>query len=98
MGETAFNSGNLEGVAALCMANGCRMPPNAETARETQGILGQPRTSKEQGMAQVGLATTGAESSGDRGYGRGAYEILGAGGKPLDHAKWMNVSKKVTET
>ena len=92
--EKEYNAGNLEAVAAMYAADGCRMPPNQETVKGTNGILGQLKGGKDKGLAKIKIAVTTAETSGDWGYGTGTYEILGADGSHLDHGKWMNVSKK----
>ena len=93
--EKEYNAGNLEAVAALYAADGCRMPPNQETAKATQGILAALKSGKEQGIAKVKIGVTSAETKGEMGYAIGTYEITGPDGKHVDHGKWMNVSKKV---
>ncbi len=82
--ESEYNAGKLDAVAALYTADGCRMPPNAETANGGTAILGQLKAGREQGIAQVKIAVTSAESSGDLSYGTGTYEILSADGKHVD--------------
>jgi uncharacterized protein (TIGR02246 family) len=96
--EKEYNAGNLEAVAALYAADGCRMPPYQETAKGAQGILAALKSSKEQGIAKIKIGVTTAETMGDMGYAIGTYEITGADGKHVDHGKWMNVSKKVSGT
>jgi ketosteroid isomerase-like protein len=71
------------------------MPPNAEAVHGTEGILGQLKSGKDQGLATVKIAVTMSETSGDIGHATGTYEITGADGSHKDHGKWMNVSKKV---
>ena len=93
--EKEYNAGNLNAVAALYAADGCRMPPNAPISKGTEAILAQLQTGKENGVAKVKIAVTMAETSGDWGSGMGTFEILGADGSHVDHGKWMNVSKKV---
>jgi ketosteroid isomerase-like protein len=92
--EKEYNAENLNAVAALYAADGCRMPPNAPIAQGSEGILAQLKTGKEKGIAKVKIAVTAAETSGDLGYGTGTYEILAADGSHVDHGKWMNYSKK----
>ena len=96
--EKEYNAGNLEAVAALYAADGCRMPPYQETAKGTQGILAALKSGKEQGIAKVKVGVTSAETSGDVGYATGTYEVTGPDGKHVDHGKWMNVSKKANGT
>jgi len=96
--EKEYNAGNLEAVAALYAADGCRMPPYRETVKNTQGILAELKFGKDQGIAKVKISVTSAETMGDMGYATGTYEITGPDGKHLDHGKWMNVSKKVNGT
>lgn len=93
--EKEYNAGNLKAVAALYATDGCRMPPNAPIARGTEAILAQLQGGKDHGVVSVKIAVTGAETSGDSGYGMGTYEIMGADGSHVDHGKWMNMSKKV---
>jgi ketosteroid isomerase-like protein len=93
--EKEYNSGNLEAVAALYAADGCRMPPNQETAKGTQGILAALKGGKQQGIDKVKIGVTSAETMGNMGWATGTYEITGPDGKHADHGKWMNVSKKV---
>ena len=47
-------------------------------------------------MANVKIAFTSDETSGNLGVGTGTYEIGGADGTHLDHGKWMLYSKKST--
>ena len=96
--EKEYNAGNFEAVAALYGADGCRMPPNQETAKGTAGILAALKSGREQGIAKIKIGVTSAETTGDMGYAVGTYEITGPDGKHVDHGKWMNVSKKVNGT
>jgi ketosteroid isomerase-like protein len=93
-----YNADNLNGVVALYAADGCRMPPNAETVHGSDGILAQLKTGKTQGAAKIKVVVTSAESMGDTGWGSGTYELMGADGTAIDSGKWMNVSKKVKGT
>jgi ketosteroid isomerase-like protein len=92
--EKEYNANNLEAVVALYATDGCRMPPNQEAVHGRDAILAQLKAGKDQGAAQVKIAVTGAESSGDIGYGTGTYVITGADGSHVDHGKWMLVEKK----
>jgi ketosteroid isomerase-like protein len=92
--EKEYNAGNLAAVQALYASDGCRMPPNQEAVHGGEAILAQLKSGKDRGFAQVKVAVTAAESSGDLGYGMGTYVITGADGSHIDHGKWMNVSKK----
>jgi ketosteroid isomerase-like protein len=92
--EKEYNAGNLAGVVALYAPDGCRMPPNQEAVHGRDAILAQLKAGKDRGAAQVKIVVTGAESSGDVGYGTGTYVITGADGSHVDHGKWMLVSKK----
>ena len=96
--EKEYNAGNLAGVVALYAADGCRMPPNQEAVHGTDAILAQLKASKDNGAAQVKIVVTGAETSGDLGYGTGTYDIRRADGSHLDHGKWMLVEKKSNGT
>lgn len=96
--EKEYNADNLNAVAALYAADGCRMPPNQAAVHGTEAILGQLKTGKEQGITKVKIGVTSGETSGDWGYGTGTYEITGADGSHIDHGKWMNVSKKLNGT
>ena len=96
--EKEYNAGNLAAVQALYAADGCRMPPNQEAVRGSEAILAQLKAGKDKGWAKVKIVVTAAESSGDLAYGMGTYEITGANGSPIDHGKWMNVSKKSNGT
>lgn len=93
-----YNADNLNGVAALYAADGCRMPPNAEIVHGSDGILAQLKTGKTQGGAKIKVTVTSAETMGDMGWGSGTYELMGADGTPVDSGKWMNVSKKIKGT
>jgi ketosteroid isomerase-like protein len=90
-----YNANNLSAVVAMYATDGCRMPPNTEIVKGSDGILSQLKTGKEQGAATIKVTVTSAETSGDMGHGTGTYEITGADGSHMDHGKWMNVSKKV---
>lgn len=96
--EKEYNAGNLAAVVALYASDGCRMPPNQELARGSDAILANLKASKDRGVAKVKIVVTGAESSGDVGYGTGTYVITGADGSHVDHGKWMLVSKKTNGT
>ena len=93
--EKEYNGGNLKGVLALYAADGCRMPPNAPIAQGSDAIMAQLQNGKDHGVAQVKIAVTTDETSGDWGYGTGTFEIMGTDGSHVDHGKWMNVSKKI---
>ena len=92
--EKEYNAGNLAAVVALYATDGCRMPPNQEAVRGRDAIMAQLKASKDHGFANVKIAVTTADSSGDQGYGIGTYVITAADGSHLDHGKWMLVSKK----
>ena len=92
--EKEYNAGNLAAVQALYASDGCRMPPNQELVHGSAAIRAQLQAGKDRGLAKVKIVVTGAESSGDVGYGTGTYVITGADGSHLDHGKWMLVSKK----
>lgn len=92
--EKEYNAGNLAAVVALYAPDGCRMPPNQAAARGSDAILANLKAGKDRGLAKVKIVVTGAESSGDLGYGTGTYVVTGADGSHVDHGKWMLVSKK----
>src|SRR5580704_1112026 len=69
-----YNAGNLAAVVALYTPDGCRMPPNQPLIRGRDAIMAQLKAGKEAGAAAVKVTVTGAESSGDVGYGFGTYE------------------------
>jgi ketosteroid isomerase-like protein len=92
--EKEYNANNLAGVVALYASDGCRMPPNQEAVHGTDAILAQLKSGKDRGLANVKIAVTSADSSGDVGYGTGTYVITGADGSHIDHGKWMLSSKK----
>jgi ketosteroid isomerase-like protein len=92
--EKEFNADNLKGVVALYAADGCRMPPNAETAQGSEAILASLQSAKDHGIAKVRIAVTSTETSGNLADATGTFEVSGADGKQLDHGKWMGVSKK----
>lgn len=93
-----YNADNLNAVVALYAADGCRMPPNAETVHGSDAILAQLKSGKDNGGAKIKVTVTSAESMGDSGWGAGTYELTRADGTPIDNGKWMNVSKKVKGT
>jgi ketosteroid isomerase-like protein len=93
--EKEYNANNLNGVVALYAKDGCRMPPNAETAHGSEAILSNLKNGKENGAAKIKVTITSAETAGDMGYGAGTFELMGADGNTIDKGKWMNVSKKV---
>lgn len=96
--EKEYNAGNLAGVVALYASDGCRMPPNQEAVHGHDAILAQLKAGKDKGLANVKIAVTSTDSSGDLRYGIGTYVITGADGSHLDHGKWMLVSKKSNGT
>jgi len=93
--EKEYNAGNLAAVVALYAPDGCRMPPNQDAVHGRDAILAQLKAGKDRGFAQVKIAVTAADSSGDVGYGTGTYVVTGADGSHVDHGKWMLASKKV---
>ena len=93
-----YNADNLNAIAAMYAADGCRMPPNAETVRGSDGILAQLKSGKANGAAKIKVAVTSAETMGDTGWGAGTYELMNADGKTIDNGKWMMISKKVKGT
>jgi ketosteroid isomerase-like protein len=96
--EKEYNAGNLAAVVALYASDGCRMPPNQEAVHGSDSILTQLKAGKDRGFANVKIAVTSSESSGDLRYGIGTYVITGADGSHVDHGKWMLVSKKMGGT
>ena len=96
--EKEYNTGNLAAVVALYASDGCRMPPNQEAVHGSDAILAQLKAGKDRGLANVKIAVTNSESSGDLRYGIGTYVITGADGAHMDHGKWMLVSKKMNGT
>jgi ketosteroid isomerase-like protein len=96
--EKEYNAGNLAAVVALYANDGCRMPPNQEAVHGSDAILAQLKAGKDRGLANVKIAVTNSESSGDLRYGMGTYVITGADGAHMDHGKWMLVSKKTNGT
>ena len=93
--ETEYNNNNLAGVAAMYAEDGCRMPPNAETAQGTEAILAVLEEGRAQGMVKVAVAVTKSEASGDLAHAIGTYSGFSADGGQIDQGKWMNVSKMV---
>ena len=92
---TAYNSGDLEAVAALYAEDGCRMPPNMETVTGREAILEALKTGLEMGVAKVKIGLTSTGGSDDHGYTIGTFAILDADGNKVDHGKWMNTLTKV---
>lgn len=92
--ESAYNAGDLETVQALYAEDGCRMPPNAQTASGSAAILAQLQESK-QSAPTVELDVNMAETAGNRSYATGTYAVMNAEGERIDHGKWMNVSHNV---
>lgn len=93
--QEAFNSGDLEAVAAMYTEDGCRMPPNAETVDGRAAILENLRAAVDAGAAEIEITVTEAESVGDIGYGTGTYHLMAADGSDIDHGKWLNISKRI---
>src|ERR1700688_1722940 len=93
--EEEYNAGNLAAVVALYAPDGCRMPPNQDAVHGRDAILAQLKAGKDRGFAQVKIAVTATDSSGDIRYGTGAYVVESADGAHVDHGKWMLASKKV---
>ncbi|MEJ8566498.1 YybH family protein [Elongatibacter sediminis] len=92
--EANYNSGELAAVQALYTADGCRMPPNAETAHGSEAILAQLEGSRN-AAPKVKLDLTNTETFDGNGYATGTYSIMSADGTVLDSGKWMNVNRKV---
>jgi ketosteroid isomerase-like protein len=96
--EKEYNADNLAGVVALYAADGCRLPPNQPAVCGRDAIMEQLKAGKDRGAAQVKIAVTSAERSGNLGTATGTYEITAADGSHVDHGKWMLIEKKVNGT
>jgi len=93
--EKEYNANNLDAVVALYAADGCRMPPNQEAVHGREAIMAQLKAGKDHGLANVKITVTGADSSGDVGYGMGTFVVTAADGSHIDHGKWMLSEKKM---
>ena len=93
--QTAFNAGELAGVAALYAEDGCRMPPNAAMLSGREAIVANLQATRDAGVAEIALTVTVDETEGDMAHGTGTYELTASDGSHVDHGKWMNVSKRV---
>ena len=92
--EKAFNANELEKVAAMYVEDGARMPPNAETAKGRDAILGQLKASRAL-MSGVELEFDKTVVEGTLAATHGTYKIKGPDGSVVDHGKWLAVGRKV---
>jgi ketosteroid isomerase-like protein len=92
--EKEYNAGNLDAVAALYTADGCRMPPNTQTVTGTAGIQAQLKKGYDMGGTKIKITLSMAETSGNMSTASGTYELMKADGSTMDKGKWMSVSKK----
>ncbi|MGD2130175.1 MAG: DUF4440 domain-containing protein [Lysobacterales bacterium] len=91
--QNAYNAGDLEAVAAMYAEDGCRMPPNQETANGRAAILAQLQASQAVGP-QVKLGLTRSDNNDGFAWGTGTYAIMGPDGAVVDQGKWMSVSSR----
>ncbi len=94
MWEAAASRSDGPGVAALYTDNGQLLPAQSDFVTGTEAIGQFWQAVFDSGVKGVSLVTVEVESHGDTAYEVGNLEIRGAGGKVLDHAKYVVIWKK----
>ena len=94
MWEAAASRSDGPGVAALYTDNGQLLPAQSDFVTGTEAIGQFWQAVFDSGVKGVSLITVEVESHGDTAYEVGKLEIRGAGGKVLDHGKYVVIWKK----
>jgi uncharacterized protein (TIGR02246 family) len=94
MFEAAVSRSDGTGVAALYTDNGQLLPAQSDFVTGTEAIGQFWQAVFDSGVKGVSLVTVEIESHGDTAYEVGKLEIRGAGGKVLDHGKYVVIWKK----
>ncbi len=94
MWEAAASRSDGPGVAALYTDNGQLLPAQSDFVTGTEAIGQFWQAVFDSGVKGVSLVTVEIESHGDTAYEVGKLEIRGAGGKVLDHGKYVVIWKK----
>jgi uncharacterized protein (TIGR02246 family) len=92
--EAAASRSDGPGVAALYTDNGQLLPAQSDFVTGTEAIGQFWQAVFDSGVKGVSLVTVEIESHGDTAYEVGKLEIRGAGGKVLDHGKYVVIWKK----
>ena len=94
MWEAAASRSDGPGVAALYTDNAQLPPAQSDFVTGIEAIGQFWQAVFDSGVKGVSLVTVEIESHGDTAYEVGKLEIRGAGGKVLDHGKYVVIWKK----
>ncbi len=92
--EAAASRSDGPGVGALYTANGQLLPAQSDFVTGTQAIGQFWQAVFDSGIKGASLVTVEVESHGDTAYEVGKFELRDAGGKVLDHGKYVVIWKK----
>ncbi|MEO8216259.1 MAG: nuclear transport factor 2 family protein [Acidobacteriota bacterium] len=88
----AVNAANADAVAALYARDAVFLPPNTAAIDSPEGIREFWKTMLgSMPGARLELMADESESSGDMGYERGRYRLLGADGSEMDRGKFLQI-------
>jgi ketosteroid isomerase-like protein len=92
--EAAVSRSDGPGVAALYTDHAQLLPAQSDFVTGTEAIGRFWQAVFDSGLEGVSLVTLEVENHGDTAYEVGKLELRGAGGKVLDHAKYVVIWKK----
>ena len=92
--EAAASRGDGPAAAALYTAAGQLLPAQSDVVSGTQAIGQFWQGAFNSGIKGVSLTTLEVEGHGNTAHEIGKYELRGAGGKVLDHGKYVVIWKK----
>lgn len=92
--EAAASRGDGPGVAALYTAHAQLLPAHSDVVSGTQAIADFFQAAFDSGITGASLVTVEVESHGNTAHEVGKFEFRGAGGKVVDHGKYIVIWKK----
>ena len=94
MWEAAASRGDGAGVAALYTDDAQLLPAQSDFVTGTEAIGQFWQAVFDSGIKGASLVTVEVESHGNTAYEVGKFDLRGAGGKVLDHGKYVVIWKK----
>ncbi|HET9439292.1 MAG TPA: DUF4440 domain-containing protein [Longimicrobiales bacterium] len=90
----AFGKGDAAGLAAMYSSTGVAYPPNSEPVSGRAALQKLWQDAMGMGVKAVNFKITEIEAHGDTAIEVGGYEMLGEGGKHIDHGKYVVIWKR----
>ena len=93
--QSAYNAGDVAGVAAMYADDGMRLPPDMPAVEGREAIQAQIQGGMDGGLAKVKIKTVETKVMGEMGFARGVFEGFAPDGSSLGTGKWANSAQYV---